>query len=861
MNRQSIASTGFFGLDDILDHLRVGDNVVWRVDSVADYDYFAQRFVQQALGEGRQVVYMRFGQHPSLVEPASGVTIHKLDAYKGFEPFATKVYNILTETGPGVYYVFDCLSDLLLAWATDAMIGNFFQVTCPYLYELDTVAYFGLIRSSHSFKTIAQIRETTQVLLDLYRFNGLMHVHPTKVWQRHSPTMFLPHVKQDECFVPIANSYDATNLTRIYLRNSENAHRHLDYWDRLFLRAEALAATPSSRSEQEEMVDQLCRIMIGHDDRMLSLARSYFSLEDLLEIKSRTIGTGYIGGKAVGMLLARGMLLRDFSFDWQRYLEPHDSFYIASDIYFSYIVHNGWWKLLMQQKTPDGYFRHAPDLAEKFRHGSFPPEVREKFREMLEHFGQYPIIVRSSSLLEDSFGNAFAGKYESYFRVNQGAPEQRYEQFEDAVRQIFASTMSEDALTYRRQRGLDKRQEQMALLVQRVSGAYHEHFYFPELAGVGASYNTFVWDRDMDPRAGMLRLVLGLGTRAVDRAESDYPRIVALDQPGKIPQKNASDLRRFSQRDVDVLNVNKNAPETVSLLTLAGHRLNMELERYAVPDREALQRLEERGLKSRPAWLLTFEGLLSETGFAKLMQRMLKTLEKTYCYPVDIEFTVNFIGDDVPRINLVQCRPLQTRGLEKGGNIPEALPQERVFFESEGHFMGGNVVQPVHCIIWIEPQGYCPLPLSDKYEIARLVGRINKKVCDKQDLPTLLMGPGRWGTSTPSLGIPVRFSEINNVSVLVEVAFPPGGLMPELSFGSHFFQDLVETEIFYLALYPEDGHCFFNRSLLDRHPNRLLSLEPTAGRYEEIVKVVFLDEGELQLMSDVLAQKVICFGR
>ncbi|MEZ4599517.1 MAG: PEP/pyruvate-binding domain-containing protein [Syntrophotaleaceae bacterium] len=859
MTSQLHASTGFAGLDHILDYLRIGDNVVWRTDSVEDYQYFVSPFVDQALREKRKVVYMRFASHKPLLKTSTGITTYKLDAYRGFEPFSTKVYNIITDTGPGAFYVFDCLSDLLMAWATDGMIGNFFQVTCPYLFELDTVAYFALIRNSHSFNTMAGIRETTQVLLDLYKFSGQIFVHPAKVWQRHSPTMFLPHVKQEEQFVPVANSYDATNLTQIYQRSAENARRQLDYWDRLFLEAEELVSTSSSKGEQRKMIDQLCRIMIGHDDRMLSLARDYFSLEDLLEIKSRTIGSGYIGGKSVGMLLARKMLLSDFSFYWQHYLEPHDSFYIGSDIYFSYIVHNGWWKLLMQQKTPEGYFEIAPELKEKLRHGTFDPRIREKFREMLEHFGQYPIIVRSSSVLEDSFGNAFAGKYESFFRVNQGSPEQRYEQFEDAVRQIFASTMSEDALAYRRQRGLDRHQEQMALLVQRVSGAYHEHFYFPEMAGVGASYNTFVWDRDMDPTAGMLRLVMGLGTRAVDRVEGDYPRIVALDNPLKTAHKNKADIRRFSQRDVDVLNVSKNSPETIPVLSLLRHRLNLKMERFVVPDRDALQRFEERGIKDREAWLLTFEKLLSEKLFSELMQNMLKTLEKCYNYPVDIEFTVNFSADGTPRINLVQCRPLQTRGLESAVEFPHAVSEDQLFFQSEGHFMGGNISRKIRSIIWIEPERYCSLPMPDRYEIARLIGRINKTLCDKQTMPTLLMGPGRWGTSTPSLGVPVNFSEINNITALAEVAFPSGGLMPELSFGTHFFQDLVETEIFYLALFPEDRHCTFNHTFLETHPNSLTTLLPESGRFSEIVKILDLKENPVQLMSNVVAQRVICF--
>ena len=139
------------------------------------------------------------------------------------------------------------------------------------------------------------------------------------------------------------------------------------------------------------------------------------------------------------------------------------------------------------------------------------------------------------------------------------------------------------------------------------------------------------------------------------------------------------------------------------------------------------------------------------------------------------------------------------------------------------------------------------------------MGRINKTLCDQQTMPTMLMGPGRWGTTTPSLGVPVSFAEINHVSVLVEVAFPSGGLMPELSFGSHFFLDLVETEIFYSALYPEDSHCIFNRSFLDSHANQLEILEPSAGRFKEVVRVLFLEEGELQLISNVVEQRVACF--
>ncbi len=852
-------STGYAGLDEILDGLRMGDNVVLKVDSIDDYRYFIGPYVDRALAHGRRIVYIRFGDHLPLLGASDNISIHELDPRLGFEIFTTRIYQIITDEGPGTFYVFDCLSDLLSAWATDYMIGNFFRVICPYLFELDTVAYFSLIRDRHAFKTIEQIRSTTQVLVDVFTHEGHFHVQPLKVWQRSSPTMFLPHRKEGERFVPLANSYEATRLlSTIGERNRDGARRQIDHWHRLFIDAEELAEKTASQDESDRMVRHICRHMIGKEERILKLAREHFSLQDLLRIKARLIGTGFIGGKAVGMLLAHNILMQDSSFDWRETLETQDSFYIGSNVYYSFIIHNGLWNLFMRQKTRQGYLPAAQELREQMLEGSFPDHVRQGLQQMLEYYGQYPIIIRSSSLLEDGFGNAFAGKYDSYFRVNQGSPEDRMEQLEDAIRKVFASAMSEDALVYRQQRGLDDQDEQMALLVQRVSGSYRKHFYFPELSGVGVSYNTFVWDRDMDPRAGMLRLVLGLGTRAVDRAEADYPRIVALDAPSKRPHKGLEDTRKFTQRDVDLLNVESNCLETISLLELGRQELDIPWQNYGIKDLEVMGRIESRGRKAQDVWLLTFDRLLCETNFTALMQRLLKTVEKAYNYPVDVEFTVNLNPQGEPRIGIVQCRPLQTKGEKKAVEIPAQIPDEQLFFRSDGNFMGGNVSQPLKWIIWVDPTEYIRLPLAERYEIARLVGRLNKRIANRVDSPTMLMGPGRWGTSTPSLGVPINFSEINNFTALAEVAYPPGGLMPELSFGSHFFQDLVETDIFYLALFPQQSHCYLNEQWLQGRQNALESLMPASSRYKKVVKVCRLAEAEMRLMSDVVQQRLVC---
>jgi hypothetical protein len=217
---------------------------------------------------------------------------------------------------------------------------------------------------------------------------------------------------------------------------------------------------------------------------------------------------------------------------------------------------------------------------------------------------------------------------------------------------------------------------------------------------------------------------------------------------------------------------------------------------------------------------------------------------------------VNFTKDDTFRINLLQCRPLQAQGLGRKVVLPERVKKDDVFFESHGYFLGGNVSCDIKRIIYVDPEGYSNLVLSDKYEIARIVGLLNRDIEDKEKLPTLLLGPGRWGTTTPSLGVTVKFAEINNMAALVEMAFSAGKLMPELSFGTHFFQDLVETKIFYAALFPEKKGVTFNRLWLGSRKNLLEDMDPGVSKYKNIIGVY--DVKDLKVMSDVVSQRVMC---
>lgn len=862
MEQITRVSSGFTGFDKIINNLNLGDNVVWQVDSISDYREFVIPFVKKSYEDGRKIHYMRFASHaPLLEEDDERVEIHILNAFSGFESFALEVHRIIAEAGVKAFYIFDSLSDLLSAWATDLMIGNFFTITCPFLFELDTVAYFAILRNNHDYKTIARIRETTQLLIDIHSFEGTVFVHPLKVWNRYSPTMFFPHKHIGNSFEPILNSADVADfISYLQKLTSETTRRNLDFWDKLFIEVEDMISRNPSVEERSRMVNRLCRLIIGRDDRIVDLAVKNFTLEDFAVINSRLIGSGFIGGKAAGMLIARKILENDTGHNWGSVLEPHDSFYIGSDVFYTYLVQNGLWKLFLEHKSSDGYFKTAPVIREGMLEGKFPDEVKEQLHQIIEYFGQSPFIVRSSSLLEDTYGHAFAGKYESHFCVNHGSPAERYDEFVKAIRLVYASTMNEDALAYRVQRGLDMHDEQMALMVQRVSGSHMGNFFFPYIGGVGLSYNTYIWKKDMDPEAGMLRMVFGLGTRSVDRVEGDYPRIVALDSPMLRAHAGIGELRKFSQHKVDLLNIEKNVIETVSLADLLREIPDLNMEMAAISDYETASLIREMNLKNSTHWVICFDNLFSATDFSERMHLMLMTLKQNYNYPVDIEFTVNFSSDGRYRINLLQCRPYQAKGIEMGVNVPENISEENIFIRSTGNFLGGSVIQEVDWIIYVEPGKYSALSQSDKYEVARTVGKLNRMIPEYGDISVMLIGPGRWGTTTPELGVPARFSEINNVKIIAEMARMSENIMPELSFGSHFFHDLVETGIFYIALFPENENVSFNLELFKNRNNELNNIVSDSAGFSEVVYVFNAADMKLRLIADISSQKLICFS-
>jgi hypothetical protein len=857
--------TGLPALDRVLGGLIAGDNVVWQVNSIEDYLPFVRPFCEEVIRQGGTLIYFHFGRHEEIVAPDPRIETFRLDPAAGFETLTAEIHRVIARAGRRACYVFDCLSDLAADWYSDMMLGSFFRITCPYLRELDTIAYFALLRRRHSFRAVAAIRETTQLLLDVHRHEGVLYLHPLKVFERYSPTMYLPHVWENESFRPVSESTTISGIYETLIRDAAGEDNdRFDLWDRTFRAARETVEAVRRGERKPEAVEptfrHLLRMVISRSERMLELAASCLTVEDIFAVRRQMIGTGMIGGKATGMLVARAILRRAGP-RWQQILERHDSFFVGSDVFYSYLVSNGCWRARQDQRDAARYLDDVEQARERMLSGSFPEFVRDQFAEMLDHFGQSPIVVRSSSLLEDSFGNAFSGKYESVFCANQGSPQERLDTFLAAVRQVYASAMSREALSYRAERGLLDRDEQMALLVQRVSGATHGSLFFPHVAGVGLSFNPYAWSEQIDPQAGVIRLVFGLGTRAIRRSDNDYTRIVALNAPERRPETTSSEVRGYAQWQVDVLDLEhrEHCSQSFEQVVKACGEQCVEMVAWRDPE---LSRQSRSGGRPAFAWVLTFRKLLSETAFVADMRAMLATLARAYDYPVDIEFTANFVVDGSYRINLVQCRPFQVVGGGPVMALPADIPDSDLVLRTRGPVIGASMATAVRRLIYVVPSVYGQLPHSDRYSIARLIGRLTR-IDTGQTGALVLAGPGRWGTAEPSLGVPVSFAELSRVNVLCEIVEMREGLVPDVSLGTHFFNDLVEMQVLYLALDPaKEGNCL-NANFLGRAPNRLASLLPEEAKWNHAVRVIdtadISGERMLLLHADALSQSAVLY--
>jgi pyruvate, water dikinase len=585
----------------------------------------------------------------------------------------------------------------------------------------------------------------------------------------------------------------------------------------------------------------LIRRLLTEQLDFIMVAKEFIGTQAFSRILERVVmpvdSYGKLGGKAAGLILAHRILRKECpdAPDEQRIRVPK-TWFVASSAMRQFIAYNDLQDVFEQKYKRVDEVRHDyPNIVRLFKNSRFHPEMIKGIAVVLDEFEDRPLVVRSSSLLEDRVGTTFSGKYKSLFLANQGSKKQRMAALLDAIAEIYASTFGPDPIEYRREHGLLDFSEEMGILIQEVVGRHVGRYFLPGFAGVAFSHNEFRWSPRIKREDGLVRLVPGLGSRAVDRVGDDYPILAVPRQPNLRVNAGVDEVVRYSPRWADVIDLQGGGFKTVSVT---------QLVRECGTDYPSFEQVFsslDGDLLRRPVSLLvdpekddlvaTFEGLLSSSPFVAQVGRTLELLQSRLGTAVDIEF-----AHDGEHLYIVQCRAQSPTDESLAAPIPRDVDKRDVLFTANRYVSNGWIPDLTH-LVYVDPVAYGKLPgVREMKAVGRAVGRLNKLLPRRR---FALLGPGRWGSRGDiKLGVSVTYADINNTAMLIEIARTKGSYVPDLSFGTHFFQDLVEARIRYLPLYPDEPDAVFAERFFLRSENLLPRLLPDCAQLADVIRVV-----------------------
>lgn len=644
-------------------------------------------------------------------------------------------------------------------------------------------------------------------------------------------------------------------------------------WEMLFRQGEAFERMPPDELERyrhhlEEIKVVLIKRLMSDQLPFIGVAKRVLTIDDLRRIYSGLIGTGKIGGKAAGMYLAWRILQEVDERYGRAAINIPDSYFIGTDVLYEFFLMNKLEHYMNQKYRSVREIRSEyPRIVEDFLASSLPDYLVVQIREVVESLGDSPLIVRSSSLLEDNFGFSFAGKYNSYFCANQGTPEENLAQVLEAIRRVYASSVNPDALLYRKKHDLIDYDERMAILLQRVTGRWHGRYFYPDMAGVGFSENPFCWTPEIRRGEGFLRLVAGMGTRAVDRVAQDYPRLIPLSHPELRPETTVEGQRNFAQRYMEVVDREQNGIVTVPVReALLSNSTTLPLVASIDTGTSMLPIQPDTTIGADDHIVMTFDGLTQDATFIEFMREILQHLEIIYQGPVNLEYSL-MVGENGEstsnqrnyQLYILECRPLNERLEPKKKPEPEIDDTKRQLFRMPTLLPSGEV-DAIDYLVFVDPESYYDIEDEDqRNQIAETITALN------DILPAGrfgLIGPGRWGSLDSRLSVPITYSDICNTSLLVEIS-PPYTPAPELAYGTEFFEGVRETGILVLGIQPMPRGGSMDWEFLRHSPNLLTHYVPWAADWADCVRVIDLNAAagsSLRLVIDEETNEAIaCF--
>lgn len=517
---------------------------------------------------------------------------------------------------------------------------------------------------------------------------------------------------------------------------------------------------------------------------------------------------GEFGGKARGLIypalmLERGLRLAGEHTDRVR-IPP--SALLGTDLFDEVVALNGLGDLV-RRGPAEGREREVSDA---FACARFPEGAREALRGWLAR-APGPVAARSSSLQEDNRMYSFSGIYRTRFVSNTGSPEERLEALERAILVVLGSTFLPRAYAYRERHGIPGGEEKMAVLLQHLVGKRRGGLFHPLIGGVGFSRNMYPWTDRISVEDGVVRLVYGLGTRSVDR---EYARVFVPSMPRLRPEGfSVESIEQYAQERFDAIALDgthfRRGIPLREAIPVEGNDLHLVCS--LVREGEFL-RAPRFPLGPDDRFVVTFDEIIAgRTSFplVPIIRALFESLSMALGTPVDIEFAVAAGEEEeggTPRdFYLLQVRPLGVRPSNRPVHLTPGAGE--VFLRSRRVMGNGEIGGIRHAV----------LVLADEYRsarpdrVVREIRRLNRELGEAR---WLLVGPGRWGSTNPGLGVPVGYEAVSGAAGIVEVA--AGSMSPEVSYGTHFFGDLLSSGTFYLAVVPKEGD-LVDEALLLRH--------------------------------------------
>jgi hypothetical protein len=540
--------------------------------------------------------------------------------------------------------------------------------------------------------------------------------------------------------------------------------------------------------------------------------RSFFRSPDPVT----RIGEGELGGKARGLVLIRDLLASQFEATKFQGIEVYvpKMVVVATDVFDAFMGRNDLNETALSDLQDDR-------MAETFLRAEFTTEVLGDLRALVEEV-HTPLAIRSSSLLEDALFRPFAGVYETKMVPNnQPDADTRFLKLVEAIKFVYASTYFCNAKSYIRATERTSADEKMAVIIQEVVGERHDERFYPDVAGVGRSYNFFP-AKDVDPKDGVVNLALGLGKTIVDGGAS---WIYTPSRPKAPPPFGSTrDILRLTQLTFWAVNMGKPPAynpvvETEYLVKadLAAADYDNTLSGVASTyDAQRDRFVPGTGCDGPRA--VDFGPLLSygEIRLNDVIRELLSIGERVLNEAVEIEFAVSLPNKATAeaRFGFLQLRPMLVS--EEEVELQEDELARPDLLLASDRVMGNGALETIRDVVYVRPESF-ESGLTPK--IAAELDKFNRPLVD-QGCPYLLLGFGRWGSSDPWLGIPVEWGQIAGARVIVESTLP--GMDVEPSQGAHFFHNIISFEVFYLCVRYEEDAPGTRRSIdwdwLDRQP-------------------------------------------